>query len=61
MTDWAWDYNPSAEYVTGGLPPGAMAEVERIATEPAALGHDCRSRRGVEWAAGSNPAGVPTT
>ncbi|WP_367322454.1 hypothetical protein [Streptomyces sp. HUAS ZL42] len=18
MTDWAWDYNPSAEYVTGG-------------------------------------------
>ncbi|MEU5888508.1 hypothetical protein ABZ835_16950 [Streptomyces sp. NPDC047461] len=21
MTDWAWDYNPSAEYVAEGLPP----------------------------------------
>ncbi|MFI9172016.1 hypothetical protein [Streptomyces lincolnensis] len=40
MTDWAWDYNPSAEYVTDGLPPGALAEVERLATELAALGHD---------------------
>lgn len=28
MTDWSWDYNPSAEYVTGGLPPGVVAEVE---------------------------------
>jgi hypothetical protein len=40
VTDWAWDDNPSAEYVTGGLPPGVVAEVERLATEPAALGHD---------------------
>lgn len=32
MTDWAWDYNPSAEYVTGGLPTGVVAEVERLAT-----------------------------
>lgn len=40
MTDWAWDYNPSAEYVTGGLSSGVVAEVERIATELAALGRD---------------------
>ncbi|GHI06976.1 hypothetical protein AQI88_34365 [Streptomyces cellostaticus] len=40
MTDWTWDYNPSAEYVTGGLPPGVVAEVERLTAEPAALGHD---------------------
>ncbi|MFJ8489548.1 hypothetical protein ACIRBZ_14455 [Streptomyces sp. NPDC094038] len=40
MTDWAWDYNPSAEYVTDGLPPGVVAEVERLATELAALGRD---------------------
>ncbi|MFE1308941.1 hypothetical protein [Streptomyces sp. NPDC058755] len=40
MTDWAWDYNPSTEYVTGGLPPGVVAEVERLAAELAALGHD---------------------
>ncbi|MEV7506181.1 hypothetical protein [Streptomyces sp. NPDC093018] len=40
MTDWAWDYNPSAEYITGGLPPGVGAEVERLAVELAALGHD---------------------
>ncbi|WP_432139593.1 MULTISPECIES: hypothetical protein [unclassified Streptomyces] len=40
MTDWAWDYNPSAEYVTDGLPLGVVAEVERIAHELAALGHD---------------------
>ncbi|MFF8426469.1 hypothetical protein ACF07Y_15105 [Streptomyces sp. NPDC016566] len=40
MTDWAWDYNPSAAYVTGGLPPGVVAEVERLAAELAALGHD---------------------
>ncbi|MDQ0991464.1 hypothetical protein [Streptomyces sp. V3I7] len=24
MTDWSWDYNPSAEYVTSGLPPGVV-------------------------------------
>ncbi|MEV6163103.1 hypothetical protein AB0L71_14465 [Streptomyces sp. NPDC052052] len=40
MTGWTWDYNPSAEYITGGLPPGVVAEVERLATELAALGHD---------------------
>ncbi|MFF9481311.1 hypothetical protein [Streptomyces sp. NPDC014733] len=38
MTDWAWDCNPSAEYVTEGLPPGVVAEVERLTTELAALG-----------------------
>jgi hypothetical protein len=31
---------PSAEYVTGGLSSGVVAEVERIATELAALGRD---------------------
>ncbi|MBD0424819.1 hypothetical protein AB0L35_26245 [Streptomyces sp. NPDC052309] len=40
MTDWSWDYNPSAEYVAGGLPPGVVAEVERLAGELAVLGHD---------------------
>ncbi|WP_251093814.1 hypothetical protein [Streptomyces sp. Caat 7-52] len=41
MTDWAWDYNPSAEYITDGLPPGGGgAEVERLAVELAALGQD---------------------
>lgn len=40
MTDWAWDYNPSAEYVTGGLPTGVAAEAERLAAEPAVLGRD---------------------
>ncbi|WP_316769481.1 hypothetical protein [Streptomyces sasae] len=40
MTDWAWDYNPSAEYVTDGLPSGVIAEIERLATELAALGQD---------------------
>lgn len=38
MTDWTWDYNPSAEYLTQGLPSGVVAEVERLATELAALG-----------------------
>ncbi|MFZ3558231.1 hypothetical protein [Streptomyces sp. BH055] len=38
MTEWTWDYNPNAEYVTEGLPPGVVAEVERLATELAALG-----------------------
>jgi hypothetical protein len=40
VNGWTWDYNPSAEYITGGLPPGVVAEVERLATELAALGHD---------------------
>ncbi|MFJ5026768.1 hypothetical protein ACIQB5_01480 [Streptomyces sp. NPDC088560] len=40
MTDRAWDYNPSAQYVAGGLPPGVVAEVERLAAGLAALGHD---------------------
>ncbi|SDN20479.1 hypothetical protein [Actinacidiphila guanduensis] len=40
MSDWTWDYNPSAEYLTDGLPPGVIAEVERLATELAALGAD---------------------
>ncbi|MFI1253478.1 hypothetical protein ACH4U6_06700 [Streptomyces netropsis] len=40
MTAWTWDYDPSAEYVTSGLPPGVLAEVERLATELAALGRD---------------------
>ena len=40
MTDWTWDYNPSEEYLAGGLPHGVVAEVERLATELAALGHD---------------------
>ncbi|MFG2328537.1 hypothetical protein ACGFMM_02825 [Streptomyces sp. NPDC048604] len=38
MTDWPWDYNPNQEYVTSGLPVGVVAEVERLATELAALG-----------------------
>lgn len=38
MTDWAWDWNPSEEYLTDGFPPGVVAEVERLATELAALG-----------------------
>ncbi|MGW0560136.1 hypothetical protein ACWDZ4_05775 [Streptomyces sp. NPDC003016] len=40
MTDWTWDHNPSAEDLTSGLPLGVVAEVERLATELAALGHD---------------------
>ncbi|MGW3357153.1 hypothetical protein ACWDFL_17290 [Streptomyces bungoensis] len=45
MTVWAWDYDPSAEYETKVLPPGAVAEVEQLANELAALGRwrDCRS------------------
>jgi hypothetical protein len=38
VTDWSWDYNPSAEYITEGLPTGVVAEVERLTTELAALG-----------------------
>ena len=40
MTDWTWEYNPSEEHVVGGLPPGVVAEVERVATELSALGGD---------------------
>ncbi|BBB00197.1 hypothetical protein RVR_7154 [Actinacidiphila reveromycinica] len=40
MNEWTWDYNPSADYLTNGLPPGVIAEVERLATELAALGRD---------------------
>ncbi|MFE3941295.1 hypothetical protein ACFXPV_05350 [Streptomyces sp. NPDC059118] len=40
MNGWTWDYNPGAEYITGGLPPGVVAEVESLATELAAFGHD---------------------
>lgn len=52
MTDWKWDYNPSEEYLTAGLPVGVVAEVERIATELAALGRDAE-------AAGSRPEDKP--
>lgn len=40
MTEWTWEYDPSEEYVTGGLQSGVLAEVERLATELAALGSD---------------------
>ncbi|MEW2437412.1 hypothetical protein AB0952_25200 [Streptomyces caniferus] len=40
MTSWSWEYNPSEEHVAAGLPPGVIAEVERLATELAALGGD---------------------
>ncbi|MEU5898226.1 MULTISPECIES: hypothetical protein [Streptomyces] len=38
MTDWSRDWNPSEEYLTDGVPSGVVAEVERPATELAALG-----------------------
>ncbi|MFG2997159.1 hypothetical protein [Streptomyces sp. NPDC048340] len=41
MSDWRWDCNTDdSNYVTGGLPPGVIAEAERIATELAAIGAD---------------------
>ncbi|MGW7003823.1 hypothetical protein ACWGCW_13595 [Streptomyces sp. NPDC054933] len=40
MNDWTWEYNPNEEHVVGGLPPGVVAEVERLTTELAALGGD---------------------
>ncbi|MET9434274.1 hypothetical protein [Streptomyces sp. NPDC006551] len=40
MNDWSWDCNPSQEYITDGLPPGVVAEVERLVTELAALGNE---------------------
>ncbi|MGW6883423.1 hypothetical protein ACWGEU_24525 [Streptomyces goshikiensis] len=44
MSDWTWDYNTDdSAHVTGGLPPGVIAEVERIATELAALGRDAEA------------------
>lgn len=43
MTEWEWDNNPSEEYLTDGLPVGVIAEVERIATELAALGRDAET------------------
>ncbi|TQL21234.1 hypothetical protein [Streptomyces sp. SLBN-134] len=52
MSDWKWDYNPSQEHLTGGLPVGVIAEVERIATELAALGRDAEL-------AGSRPEDRP--
>ncbi|MFD7228168.1 hypothetical protein [Streptomyces sp. NPDC059881] len=41
MSDWTWDYNPSQEYVTQGLPPGVMAEVERL--------HECVYVCNITW------------
>ncbi|TVL87185.1 hypothetical protein [Streptomyces sp. SAJ15] len=40
MSDWTWDWNPSHEHVAKGLPPGVVAEVERLASELAVLGRD---------------------
>lgn len=40
MSDWTWEYDPAEEHVAGGLPAGVVAEVERLATELAALGGD---------------------
>lgn len=41
MSDWRWDYNTDdPAYHTNGLPPGVVAEVERLATELASLGRD---------------------
>ena len=52
MSDWKWDYNPSEEHLTAGLPVGVVTEVERIATELAALGQDAET-------AGTRPEGKP--
>lgn len=40
MNDWSWDWEPCQEHVARGLPPGVIAEVERLATELASLGRD---------------------
>lgn len=41
MSGWKWDCNTNDhDYLIDGLPPGVVAEVERIATELAALGRD---------------------
>ncbi|MEU4994817.1 hypothetical protein [Streptomyces sp. NPDC021622] len=54
MSEWAWDWNPSEEYLTDGFPPGVVAEVERLATELAALGlpvprHECVCVCNITW------------
>lgn len=34
MSDaWRWEYDPDQEHVTGGLGPGIVAEVERLAEQ----------------------------
>ncbi|MFD9574002.1 hypothetical protein ACFWBI_29700 [Streptomyces sp. NPDC059982] len=44
MSGWTWDYNTDDHtHVTGGLPPGVIAEVERIATELSVLGRDAET------------------
>ncbi|MGW6844720.1 hypothetical protein [Streptomyces sp. NPDC054958] len=44
MSDWTWDYNTDdPAHIIGGLPPGVIAEVERIATELSALGRDAEA------------------
>ncbi|MFF5130223.1 hypothetical protein ACFY41_25220 [Streptomyces syringium] len=43
MTDWSWEYDPDETLVSGGLPVGVTAEVERVATELAALGPDAET------------------
>ncbi|MEU6868853.1 hypothetical protein ABZ924_37460 [Streptomyces sp. NPDC046876] len=44
MSNWTWDYNADDHaHVTGGLPPGVIAEVERIATELSVLGRDAET------------------
>jgi hypothetical protein len=40
VTGWGWEFNPSEEHVVAGLPPGVVAEVERLAAELASLGRD---------------------
>ncbi|AKH83269.1 hypothetical protein AA958_14710 [Streptomyces sp. CNQ-509] len=49
MSDWTWHYNPDAELVTAGLPVEVVVEVERLAEQLTALGHDAA-------AAGRGPA-----
>ncbi|MER5809435.1 hypothetical protein ABT143_14770 [Streptomyces sp. NPDC002033] len=44
MSGWTWDYNTDDHtHVTGGLPPGVIAEVERIAAELSVLGRDAET------------------
>ncbi|MFJ9935068.1 hypothetical protein ACIRSJ_18350 [Streptomyces virginiae] len=52
MSDaWSWHYNPDAQHVTGDLPGGVVAEVERLAEQLAVLGRDaCEVGRG-RWRA----------
>jgi hypothetical protein len=30
---WAWEYDPSEEYVIGGAPPALVADIEKAADE----------------------------